>query len=179
MNMNNKSKWITETAIMIALLVVLQTITRGFGQFVTGSCVNFVLAMTTLLCGLSSAITVAVVSPFFAFVLGIGPAFLPIVPGISFGNTVLVVLLWFILGKYGSDACLTRKIAALIGSAVCKFLVLYLLITKIILPTLPLNEKQIGVISASFSWPQLVTAVIGVSLGILLWPQLKQAVTRK
>ena len=176
--MNSKSKWITETAIMIALLVVLQTVTKSLGQFVTGSCVNFVLAMSTLLCGLSSAMAVAVVSPFFAFILGIGPAFLPIVPGVSLGNTVLVLLLWYILGKYGVDANAGRKILALLCSAVCKFLVLYLLITKVILPTLALGEKQIAVISASFSWPQLVTAAVGGGLAILVWPKLKQAIRK-
>ena len=171
----NKTKWITQTAIMIALLVTLQGITRSLGQFVTGSCVNFILTITTLICGLSSGLTVAILSPFFAFILGIGPAFLPIVPGVSLGNAVLVILLWYMLGRHGVNSSLQRKSLALTGSAAGKFLVLYILITKLILPLLPLNEKQIGVIGASFSWPQLVTAGIGISLGILLWPKVKSA----
>ena len=36
--MNKKVRWITETAVMLALLVALQALTKGFGQFVTGSC---------------------------------------------------------------------------------------------------------------------------------------------
>ena len=36
--MNKKVRWITETAIMLALLVTLQAVTKGFGQLVTGSC---------------------------------------------------------------------------------------------------------------------------------------------
>ena len=39
--MNKKVRWITETAVILALLVALQALTKGFGQFVTGSCVNF------------------------------------------------------------------------------------------------------------------------------------------
>ena len=35
--MNKKVRWITETAVMLALLVALQALTKGFGQFVTGS----------------------------------------------------------------------------------------------------------------------------------------------
>ena len=53
--MNKKVRWITETAVMLALLVALQALTKGFGQFVTGSCVNAVLAVTVLTAGLGSA----------------------------------------------------------------------------------------------------------------------------
>ena len=38
--MKNKTFWIAETAVMIALLVALQWATKALGQFVTGSCVN-------------------------------------------------------------------------------------------------------------------------------------------
>ena len=176
--MNQKTKWITETGVMIALLVVLQAVTKPFGQFVTGSCVNFVLATATLIGGFTCGLTVAVLSPFFAFLLGIGPAFLPIVPGVSAGNAVLVLLLWLLLGKKGPVVDTGTKVAAVAAAAVCKFLVLFSLIVKIILPMLSLNEKQIGVLSASFSWPQLVTAAIGGSLAVLLWPRLEKALTK-
>ena len=57
--MNKKIRWITETAIMLALLVTLQALTKGFGQLVTGSCVNTILATAALVAGLGSGITVA------------------------------------------------------------------------------------------------------------------------
>ena len=72
--MNKKTLWITETAVMIALLVALQWATKPLGQFVTGSCVNLVLGVSVLVGGLWCGLTVALVSPFFAFLLGIGPA---------------------------------------------------------------------------------------------------------
>ena len=46
--MNKKIRWITETAIMLALLVTLQALTKPMGQLVTGSCVNAVLAIAAL-----------------------------------------------------------------------------------------------------------------------------------
>ena len=46
--MNKKTLWITETAVMIALLVALQWATKPLGQFVTGSCVNLVLGVSVL-----------------------------------------------------------------------------------------------------------------------------------
>ena len=43
---NKRILWITETAVMTALLIVLQTATKAGGQYVTGSCVNAVLAVS-------------------------------------------------------------------------------------------------------------------------------------
>ena len=79
--MNKKIRWITETALLLALLIVLQSVTKSFGQFVTGSCVNAVLALAALLTGLGSGITIAVISPVLAFLLGfasIGVVLLPV-----------------------------------------------------------------------------------------------------
>jgi len=174
--MDKRIKWITQTAIMLALLIVLQTLTKALGQFVTGSCVNFVLSITVLLCGLVSGITVAILSPFFAFFLGIGPAFLPIVPGIALGNIVIVLLLWLLLGKGDISIKLPKKVLAIIVASVAKFAVLFIVVTKLILPLLGLKEKQVMAISASFSYPQLVTAIIGSTLAVILWPRVKKIV---
>ena len=171
------TKKIAQTALMTALLVILQFATKSFGQIVTGSCVNFVLASTVLLCGLGSAVFVAIISPIFAFLLGIGPAFLPIVPGISAGNLVLVLILYLFLGKK-EDAPAIRKISAVAVSAIGKFLVLFILVTKIIVPLLSLNEKQSAMISASFSYPQLITACIGVALAVILFPRLIKGIKK-
>ena len=95
--MSKKVRWITETAVMLALLVTLQALTKPAGQLVTGSCVNAVLAVSVLLAGLGSGITVAVLSPVLAYLLGVAPQ-LVTVPAIMVGNTVLVVLLYFIAG---------------------------------------------------------------------------------
>ena len=95
--MNKKVRWITETAVMLAFLVALQALTKGFGQFVTGSCVNAVLAVTVLTAGLGSGIVVAVLSPVLAYLLGIAPQIL-VLPAIMVGNAVFVVLLRLIAG---------------------------------------------------------------------------------
>ena len=68
--MKNKTRWITRTAVLLALLVIMQAVTKSAGQLVTGSCVNAVLAVSVLVAGLSTGLTVALVSPFAAFLLG-------------------------------------------------------------------------------------------------------------
>ena len=65
--MNKKIRWITETAVMLALLVSLQALTKPMGQLVTGSCVNTILAVSVLVGGYSCGLTVALISPVLAF----------------------------------------------------------------------------------------------------------------
>ena len=90
--MKSKALWVTRTAAMMALLIVLQWLTKPLGQIVTGSCVNAVLAVTVLLTGISSGVAVAVLSPVFAYLLGIAPLILT-VPAIMIGNAAFFIAL--------------------------------------------------------------------------------------
>ena len=116
--MRKKLLWITETAVMLALLVSLQWITKPMGQLVTGSVVNAVLAVTVLASGLPSGITVAFISPVLAYLLNIAPQILT-VPAIMVGNTVYVLLLYFLAGK--DSRKILRHLAAWIAAAAAKF----------------------------------------------------------
>ena len=186
--MRKKVLWITETAVMLALLVALQAITKPLGQLVTGSCVNAVLAITVLLAGIGSGITVALISPVFAFLFGIAPNFITVLP-IMAGNVCFVVLLRLIAGK--SSAPLWRQPAALIAAAGTKFAVLYFLVVKVIcgVASGALLGKKLGEIvllappmleklPAMFTWPQLFTALIGGALALLMTPALRKALRK-
>ena len=171
--LHKKTQWITRTGVLIALLVVLQWSTSALGQYVTGSCVNAVLAVATLAGGLWSGITVAVLSPFCAKLFGIGPQLIQLVPAIAVGNLAFVLVLHFI--------CRKQKIVGLICGAAAKFGTLYLLVVKFIVPMLAENLKpqQIATFSAMFSYPQLITAIIGGSVALAILPVLKQAMKEK
>ena len=173
--MKNKTRWITETAIMLALLVILQAVTKSAGQIVTGSCVNAVLAVSVLVAGLSSGLTVALISPFVAFLLGIGPQLLPIVPAIALGNGVYVLMMGRLCGK---KLPMWRQTLALLGSAGAKFLTLYLVVVKLLCSILPLKQPQIATFSTMFAWPQLITALIGGTAALLIAPMICKALTR-
>ena len=172
--------WITETAVMLALLVTLQLLTKGFGQLVTGSFVNGVLAVTVLVVGLSGGITVALISPVLAYLLGIAPQILT-VPAIMVGNGVYVTVLYFLAGKDGKN--LVRRIAAWITAAVAKFATLYLIVAGLIcgvlaeklLSTGALKPPMVSMLTATFSWPQLITALIGGAVAMLIVPVLRKA----
>ncbi|MBE6731474.1 MAG: ECF transporter S component [Ruminococcaceae bacterium] len=183
--MNKKILKITETAVMLALLIALQAVTKPLGQIVTGSCVNAVLAITVMLVGMGGGISVALISPVCAFLLGIAPNFVTVLP-IMIGNVCFVVLLKLIAGE--SFKPYWRPIAALIAAAAVKFGVLYFLVVVVIcgLASGALLGQKIGeivvlappmleMLPTMFTWPQLITALIGGAVALLITPILKKA----
>ena len=186
--MNKKILKITETAVMLALLIALQAITKPLGQIVTGSCVNAVLAITVMLVGFGGGISVALISPVCAFLLGIAPNFVTVLP-IMIGNVCFVVLLKLIAGE--SFKPYWRQPVALIVAAAVKFGVLYFLVVVVIcgLASGALLGQKIGeivvlappmldMLPAMFTWPQLITALIGGAVALLITPVLKKALHR-
>lgn len=178
--MNKKIRWITETAIMLALLVTLQALTKGFGQLVTGTFVNAVLAVTVLVAGLSSGMTVAILSPVLAFLLKIAPQILT-VPAIMVGNSVYVLLLYWLAGKNRRKP--VYRLTAWLSAAVAKFLVLYGIVKGVICGILAedllaagiLKAPMLNILPATFSWPQLFTALAGGAAALLIVPVLRKA----
>ena len=177
--MHKRLRWITETAIMLALLIALQALTKVFGQLVTGSCVNAILAVSTLVGGLTCGLTVALLSPILAFLLGIASAVIT-VPAIMAGNAVFVVLLALLYKKdlYG--------IPALVAAAAAKFAALYAIVVWLICGVFAENLLSSGVMKApmlqmlpaTFSWPQLFTALIGGGIALLIVPSLRKALRK-
>lgn len=178
--MNKKIRWITETAVMLALLVSLQALTKPMGQFVTGSCVNAVLAVATLVAGPGSGLTIALISPVLAFLLGIAPQILT-VPAIMAGNSVYVLLLHFLADRSGKNA--VRQIGAWLIAAAAKFATLYVIVVKVICGVMApallsagtLKEPMLKALPATFSWPQLITALIGGAVALIIAPMLRKA----
>ena len=178
--MSKKIRWITETAVMLALLVTLQAITKPMGQLVTGSCVNAILAVSALIGGLSCGAVVALCSPVLAYLLGIAPQILT-VPAIMVGNTVFVVLLSLLADKTGKN--LVKQVIAWLVAAAAKFAALYAIVVLLICGVLSESLLASGVMKApmltalpaTFSWPQLFTALIGGAVALVITPVLRKA----
>ena len=174
--------WVTRTGILVALLITLQWATAGTqafaGQYITGSCVNVVLAIAALTAGLWSGVTVALLSPFCAFLLGIGPKLIQIVPAVSVGNLVFVLVLSFAIGQKKTG--IPTQAVGLALASVAKFATLYLLVVKLIVPALAagLKPQQIATFSTMFSFPQLITAAIGGTLALLIVPILRKTLKK-
>lgn len=178
--MGKKLLWITETAIMLALLVTLQALTKPMGQLVTGSCVNAVLAVSALVGGLGCGATVAVISPVLAYLLGIAPQILT-VPAIMVGNAVYIVLLSLLADKTGKN--LVKQAIAWVVAAAAKFAALYTIVVWLIcgvfseglLASGVMKAPMLKALPATFSWPQLFTALIGGAVALLIVPVLRKA----
>lgn len=152
-----KTRKITRTAAALAILIALQLLTRSFGQIVTGSCVNCVLAVAAISLGWGSGLALALISPFLAWLLGVGPAFPALVPCIALGNAVYVLLMsrkWDVKWRLP------------LASSV-KALTLRILIGNFVAP-LVVPAAKLTAIIAMFSWPQLLTALIGGALGAVV-----------
>lgn len=175
--MKKKTLWIARTSLMIAVLVALQYITKPLGQLVTGSSVNMVLVVATLFGGFWCGFTTALLSPFFAFLLGIGPALFPLTPCIAVGNLVLVCVYAFMQRKLGSG--IICKVCSVVAGAVLKFAALFLLIVKAVLPMLGLPEAKTAAMSAMFTWPQLFTALLGGAVAVVIVAALEKANLKK
>ncbi len=185
--MNKKLRWITETAVLLALLICLQWVgslistliapwiptpilNQIIKQLITGTFVNCVLAVAALYAGLGSGIAIAVISPVCAYFLGIAPNSLTVLP-IMAGNVCYVVLLGLIIGKTVKP--FWKQPVGLAAAASVKFGVMYLLVVqlicKLLVPSAP------AMLSVMFSWPQLVTAVSGGIIALAITPVLRKA----
>lgn len=143
------------------------------------------MAITALLVGLGGGITVALISPICAFLLGIAPNFVTVLP-IMLGNLAFVVLLRLIIGRRAAPVW--RQPLALAAAAGVKFGILYLLVVKVIcgIASGALLEKKLGnivvlappmlkMLPTMFAWPQLFTALIGGAVALLIVPILRKA----
>lgn len=190
---NKKVLWVTQTAMLIALIVLSQLLVNvippivvgpfQLSQLVTGSLVNLVLIVGAYVAGLSSAGTAALISPILAAFLGNIPGKLPqMVPVVMVGNLVIVFILWLCfrasrgLGK-GSAVVLT--IVGVAAGAFLKAGVMWGATEKIIVPMLhvapALEKKLVAVVSVS----QVVTAAIGGVIALLVMPALRGFVKTK
>lgn len=189
--MHQKIRKLTYTGLLLALLICLQWAGSQIPsplvkQLITGTMVNCILAVTVLLVGRSSALAIALLSPVFAFLLGIAPQIITVLP-IMAGNTLYILILGFLLGTKPQP--LWRSFLALGLAALAKFIVLYLLVVVLIcdLAAPSLLGQKVGdyvllgpkmlltnALPLMFSWPQLVTALSGGSLAILIAPTMRK-----
>ncbi len=180
--MKEKTLWITRTGLLLALLIALQAITRPLGQLVTGSCVNALLALSAGLCGTACGLTVALLSPVFAWLLGIAPQIL-VVPAIMLGNAVFIL----VLSRSPRSGLQIRQLACWLAAACAKAAVLYSLVKLVLCGCLApaltaqglLSQAMQKALPLQFSWPQLVTALIGGGVAMLLVPAVKKAVRKE
>ena len=169
-NTRDRVIWITRTAVFMALLISVQFFSAAFGQLVTGSLVNMVLMVAVMTGGLTTGLAVSIAAPFLAFAIGVGIQQLPMIPVIAGGNAVLV-LVWHIFSKIYEQKRDVLLVAAIIAAALAKFAVMYFIGSLVLVPLLGLPPR----VAQMFSYPQLITAIVGGALGALVLPLVSRA----
>lgn len=176
--MKKSVQWLARTAVALALLVAVQAVTKAGGQLVTGSCVNLLLAVCAGVLGFGSGAVIAVVSPFLAYLLGIAQSPILVVPGIALGNLVYVALIALLAKVLRNKLPKVYMFPAVIAAALAKFGTLYLVVVKLIVPSLGVPAEKAAALSATFSTPQLVTALIGGILAAIIVPMIRKAIRK-
>ena len=174
-------QFIARTAIGIALVILAQLIGKllpagaviagpfSVTQLVTGSLVNCVLFVFTAQVGILSGVIIGFLSSILASLLGIGPAIVAVVPVVGCGNAILAGLFGLSCKKNW------KREIAMVVCAVLKCAFLWVAVPAVIASLGTVPAKQAAVMSAMFSWPQGVTALIGGVLALVILPRLKKA----
>lgn len=162
-------KIITRTAILLALAILFQTMGRviplgQFNQFVVGPLINACLIVAAAYTGLAGGAFVSVLSPFGAILTGVAIP-LPFAPFIAAGNFILV-LAFYLLRK--------KPLLGIASGAVLKFGFLLASI-NLFVRFMNIPSKKAAIMIGTFSWPQLITAIIGGLLALLVLKALEKA----
>lgn len=165
--MNKQTKFITTVALLMALTIVFQLLSKivplgPFSNFITGSLVNMCLIISTAVTGILGASIIGILTPFVALLTG-SPVPLLFIPFVSICN-FLLILSFSILR--------TKKIINILVPSFIKTLFLYLSINFII-SLLKLVPKKASVLLYLFGWPQFITALIGSIIAIIIINKLK------
>lgn len=192
--MKHKSTlWIVRTALMLALLVVAQFAGKlipagaailgpmSITQLVTGSIVNIILIVTAATVGVLSGVTVGVLSSILALILGIQSQ--PILtPAIALGNVLIVLVTWvfFTLAERANQKPLgLYGIVGVVLGAVVKTGFLWLSVPALLRLIPEIKPKQADVLTRMFSYPQLITALLGGLLALFIIPAVKKAMGKR
>lgn len=186
---NKTTLWVARTGLMLALLVVAQFVgsklipagavvlgPMSITQLITGSLVNMILILTAAVVGLWSGIAVGVLSSVLALLLGIQGQ--PIItPAVALGNVVIVLVTWvfFTLAtQKGQKPYGVFGITGVALGSIAKTVFLWLSVPALLTLVPELKPPVVEKLSMMFSYPQLVTALLGGALALAVIPAIKR-----
>lgn len=181
--MKSRVRQLTATALFIALLVTIQFMFASLGQWILGPLVNLLLMLVAFNLDWRSAMLIGFISPFIAFMFGIGTALFPIVPWIALGNLVLVgVLSLFNHQSKQIDYRSIKQLVTVVGIAGCavllKVTVYWVGIVLLTIPLLNLPALAVTTLTYSFTVMQIFTGFVGIAL-VLPIHYLVQPISRR
>ena len=158
--------WLTRTAVLLALTLAVQFL--GLPQWFTGPLVNAFLLLASSLVGMGSGVVIGLLTPWIALLRGIlPPPLAPVVPFIMLGNALLVIIFSLITRKKEVP---WLNVLALVLAAFGKYLLLSQAVRYLVeVPPRVAQAMQI---------PQLLTALAGGAIALLVGGAVKRALKR-
>jgi len=166
---------LARTAVLLALVVGVQQL-KTVSQFITGPVVNAILIIAVLSSGLFSGLAISVLSPVFALLINPMPI-MTIVPqmavAIMLGHAVLALAVYVLKD--------TSLVIGLGVGALAKAGVLWAGVAYAVVPLFgqALSDNQRVMLTAMFSYNQLITAAAGGAIAYLAWLKLRKIIARR
>lgn len=167
--MNEKTKFVARTGVLIALAAVFQIVfsliplSPILKTALLGAMVNLVLYVAVVSVGPISAVAISFITPLVAFLTGKLP-FAVLIPFVGLGNAVMVLSYWLVR-RNGREAL---DYFGLGLSAVLKFGIMQFMVS-VIVPHLPgIKPPMIESLSLTWSYPQFIAAAAGAVLSVFV-----------
>ena len=168
MKKNRNLRHLVLAAMFLALAIILQLIQRNFSQInplLIGPLINTILLLTTYFCGLPYGLMVSVLIPALAIPTGaLAPLLIPFAPFIVVANLIYSASFYPFMKKGKSGIYLSA-----LASSVLRFLFFTVSATKLLyifIPGIPANSAKL--IGTSFTLPQLLIALLGSAVAVIL-----------
>lgn len=174
--MKISTKTLTRTAVMLAVTLVFQALrflpfiaAMPNNSYIIGTLVNLALILSVTEVGIGPAVLISIVTPVVAFMQG-HIKFPLLVPMVALGNIILCYLFYYVqkINKY----------AAVAIGAVVKWIFLYYASKFVLGMFLKLPQPQFDIMVAGFNIPQLITALLGGFLAVIM-TQIIRSSTKK
>lgn len=165
------------SAVLLALCIASQFL-KNTSVYITGSIINCILAVDVLMCGLSYAAIISVVTPITSFIITQSPIMkaLPmVIPCVMIGNFLMVLFIWLLCHKKTNiQRTIIGMVLGIIAKAGYMSTVIALVIVGIYGEKQGLKPPAIAVAKVTFSLTQLITATIGCVLAFNVWLIIKK-----
>jgi hypothetical protein len=171
--MKSNVRNLVRTSLLLAAAIVFQVIGKNvpeINQFFVGPVINAILILLACMCGAFWGVCAGVLTPVLALLVGqLSAPLAPFIPFIMIGNS-LFVLGFALLNKHKNWG----KYTGVIIGAVVKFAFLSVAAAKLVaLFNLGIPPKVAEKLAVSMGTPQLITALAGGFLALLLYRLLK------
>ena len=178
------TKQLAQTALLLALCILSQFF-KNLSVYFTGPIINTILLIATIGIGLQSGLILAVITPITSFFITGSPilAAIPLMfPVIMFGNIILVFVTHIFATRFDFKQHLA---VGMVSGAVLKAIFMGTLSVFVVIPLFGSNlakripdpakmQGALNLAKVTFSVTQLITALLGAVLALIIWIPLKR-----